>query len=65
MAERFDLIEQIGKGGMGTVWRARDRETGQVVALKLIHSVFADDPDCVTRFEREVEVARRIDSPTS
>jgi serine/threonine protein kinase len=48
---------------MGVVWKARDEETGRIVALKLLHLVFADDPDYVARFERELELARRIHSP--
>ena len=60
MAERFTLIEKIGRGGMGVVWKARDEETGQIVALKLLHSAYSDDPDYIARFERELELARRI-----
>jgi serine/threonine protein kinase len=63
MTERFTLLAKIGRGGMGVVWRARDEETGQIVALKLLHSAYADDPEYVTRFERELELARRIKSP--
>jgi eukaryotic-like serine/threonine-protein kinase len=63
MTERFTLLEKIGRGGMGVVWRARDEESGQIVALKLLHSAYSDDPDYVTRFERELELARRIKSP--
>jgi serine/threonine-protein kinase len=63
MADRFELLERIGRGGMGTVWKARDRSTGQIVALKLLHGIFADDKQYLARFEREVEVSRRIDSP--
>jgi len=48
---------------MGTVWRARDTETGATVALKILHEQFADDPYFVERFAREVEVTQRIDSP--
>ncbi len=62
MTERFELLEQIGKGGMGTVWRARDTETGEAVALKLLHEQYADDPYFLERFEREVEVTRRVQS---
>jgi serine/threonine protein kinase len=62
MTERFTLLEKIGRGGMGVVWRARDEETGQIVALKLLHFAYSDDPDYVTRFERELELARRIKS---
>ena len=63
MTERFELLEKIGSGGMGAVWKARDTETGAVVALKLVHPHLAEDPDYIARFEREVEVARRINSP--
>ena len=63
MTERFELLSQLGKGGMGVVWKARDTETGETIAIKLLHAMFADDPDYVARFEREVEVAQRIDSP--
>lgn len=63
MPERFDLLEKLGAGGMGTVWKARHRDTGQLVALKLLHEQYATDPEMVTRFEREVEITRRIDSP--
>jgi serine/threonine protein kinase len=63
MTERFELLEQVGKGGMGVVWKARNLATGEVVALKLLHAMYADDPDYLERFQREIDVARRIDSP--
>jgi Serine/threonine protein kinase len=59
----FTPIEQVGKGGMGVVWRARDDETGQIVALKLLHDLYADDPEYRLRFEHELEIAKRINSP--
>jgi serine/threonine protein kinase len=47
---------------MGVVWKARDEETGQIVALKLLREAYAEDPEYLARFERELELARRIDS---
>jgi eukaryotic-like serine/threonine-protein kinase len=58
----FTQLEQVGKGGMGVVWRARDDETGRIVALKLLRENFADDPDYLSRFEHELEIAKRITS---
>jgi len=48
---------------MGEVWLARDTLSGQDVALKLLHPMYASEPDYVARFEREVETARRVVSP--
>ncbi len=63
MTNRFELLSQLGRGAAGVAWKARDDETGEFVALKVLRSIYAEDPDYVARFEREVEPARRIHSP--
>jgi hypothetical protein len=62
MTERFTLLSELGRGGMGVVWKARDEETGQIVALKVMREMYAEDADYVARFERELELAKRINS---
>lgn len=59
----FTLVEEIGRGGMGVVWRARDEQTGQMVALKLLRDLYVEDESYRLRFEHELEIARRITSP--
>ena len=57
-------IESIaGRGGMGVVYRARQRLPDRVVALKVISSEYAEDPQFRTRFEREAAIAAQIEHP--
>ncbi|MBX3150317.1 protein kinase [Candidatus Obscuribacterales bacterium] len=61
--ERFDVIETLGKGGMGTVYKVRDRETNSVFALKLLHQNLRSDPSVLKRFEQEARAAEELDHP--
>jgi tetratricopeptide (TPR) repeat protein len=60
LAGRYDLIELLGTGGMGEVYRARDRELDELVALKVIRADLASAPDIVAKFRHEVKLARRV-----
>ncbi len=60
VANRYDLLELLGKGGMGEVYRARDRELDEIVAFKVIDPKRAADPAALARFRYEVKLARRV-----
>lgn len=59
-AERYQIIEEIGRGGMGVVYKAEDRILGINVALKTIHPLYSDSPYMVHRFKEEILLARSI-----
>jgi serine/threonine-protein kinase len=60
-ASRYEVLGTVGKGGMGVVYRARDRQLDEVVALKVLRSeVMKDDPTLLDRFKQEIKLARRI-----
>ena len=60
---RYRLEQPIGSGGMATVWRAVDTETGQPVAVKRLHARVQDDPELAERFRREAELVERLSHP--
>jgi predicted Ser/Thr protein kinase len=60
---RYQLIELLGRGGMGEVWRAHDTAIDRVVALKMLLPHYAQDPEFVERFRREARAAARLDDP--
>jgi serine/threonine-protein kinase len=61
--ERYEIGERIGVGGMGSVYRATDKESDAQVAIKLLHEQFSDDPGFVARFRDEARNASRIRHP--
>lgn len=52
---RYEIIQELGRGGFGVVYLAKDTQSGQLVALKLLHPHLNHDPAFVSRFEREAE----------
>lgn len=64
LAGRYELVEVIGRGGMGTVYRASDLVLRRSVAVKLLPGLLADqDPTSVERFEREARAAAALNNP--
>ena len=59
-AGRYQIIEELGKGGMGKVYRALDKKLNEEVALKLIKPEIASDKKTVERFSNELKFARKI-----
>ncbi len=63
LAERYRVIGQLGKGGMGEVYRADDLKLGQPVALKFLPERLSKDAAMLERFHREVRTARKVSHP--
>ncbi len=63
LAERYEIEELVGMGGMGIVYRARDRRLDVEVAVKLLNADRAADPETLERFERELVLARQVSHP--
>ena len=59
-ASRYQIIEELGKGGMGNVYKVIDKEINAKIALKLIRPDIAADESTISRFRRELKVARGI-----
>jgi len=59
-ADRYQIVEEVGRGGMGRVYKAVDRELGIIVALKMIRPEFLADPKMIERFKNEILLAREI-----
>ncbi len=59
-ADRYQIIEELGKGGMGKVYRVLDTKLNEEVALKLIRPDIASDKNTIERFKNELKLARKI-----
>ncbi len=60
---RYRLIELLGRGGMGEVWRAHDTDTDRIVAIKVLPAHLSDDVMFQQRFRREAHAAARLNNP--
>ncbi|HEV7240098.1 MAG TPA: protein kinase [Thermoanaerobaculia bacterium] len=59
----YELVDELGAGGMGVVWRAHDRRLGRDVALKILPPHLAAHPDALVRFEREARGLAALSHP--
>jgi len=59
-AGRYQIMEELGKGGMGAVYKAIDTQTNEEVAIKLIRPEIAADERTLERFSNELKLARKI-----
>ncbi len=62
-AGRYQIIEELGRGGMGRVYRALDKKLNEEVALKLVRPEIAADRSTLERFHNELKLARKINHP--
>src|SRR5947207_11007199 len=63
IADRYELEELVGTGGMSSVYKARDRLLERNVALKVLHPHYGDDPEYVERFRREARAVAQLSHP--
>src|SRR6516162_4880742 len=63
ISARYEIVKAIGRGGMGEVYEAHDRLLNEPVVLKTLRPDLARDPATVKRFQKEIQLARRVTHP--
>src|SRR5437899_1453197 len=63
LGDRYEILQLLGQGGMGAVYKARDVELERLVALKLIRPDLASHPEILRRFKQELILAREVTHP--
>jgi serine/threonine-protein kinase len=60
---RYELVERLGTGGFGTVFKARHLQLDRPVAVKVLHPRLIEDPEAVKRFQQEAQAVSLLDHP--
>jgi len=63
IAGRYEVLARLGQGGMGATFHARDRESGRDVVVKIPSIALIGDPGTFSRYQRELEIGRRLEHP--
>lgn len=63
LREEYDVLEEIGIGSFATVYRARHKQSGGVVAIKAVHTRRLGNQKLWANLKQEIKAMRRIDSP--
>jgi DNA-binding response OmpR family regulator len=63
IGKRYEIVSKLGQGGMGAVYKAKDRVLDEIVALKLLKEELISDDNMVDRFKYEIKLARKISHP--
>jgi serine/threonine-protein kinase len=60
LEDRYQILNELGRGGMGIVFQAYDKQLKEAVAIKILSPLLSNDPDALERLKREVSAARRV-----
>ncbi len=60
LASRYEILAKLGEGGMGAVYKVRDRELDRIVAMKVIRPSLAQNAEMLNRFKQEIIIARQV-----
>ena len=63
--DRYQILEYVGRGGMGAVYKAKQVHIGREVALKVIHRRLCKDDKQIQRFEQEARTSSKLNHPNS
>jgi eukaryotic-like serine/threonine-protein kinase len=61
--DRYEILDVLGQGGMGEAYKASDRSTGHLVVVKVPYASMIGDPSTYSRYERELDIGKRLDHP--